>query len=1169
MNGEIIEETNRPLPRSFHSSNYWEKKDSIIVLGGKHKNETFCKNRLWISKANDYDMKWVEIELSPNSKETPTLCMHSSIIITIPNLSEVLFVFGGMMNNNQVINIGHMFNLTTNTWTTPRMKGEIPDARCGASLIQINSETLVLFGGMGSSGVDCLNEVFILDITKMFWTKQTTTGTSPIARYLHCCCLNKGKMWIFGGSSLSKNKYLTDIHCLDIATWKWSQPRQVGKKLPSEAFIQMSCTPIFEDALFLYGEEVAESDKKTFYVLDVCKDSSVKWNVGLFSGKIPTCHFGFNIVNTTKYLHLIGGRASNKETESSKNDKTTEMDTFTVDLEMFVQVKRKSTVSEDTRKSSTLRSDTVSGNDGFKQENVEKLKFAVSKLAKRNSELQTLNTDLQKLLNLESTKKIQIKHQLEDTKDLENKTKENEQIIEKNENQINSLKEDVTNYKNELSMSEKNLEIEMGSRINAEKESLHFKQLYQGTKEKLEKMMLEVRNLYKLSTSTENNLSQDTKQKLDKSFSDIEEIFNGEVAVNTQNININEKKTQNIFSKFKTKKDSLSIHKTLVEKINLLNGRSITIQNDKNNNPNFITLNSSTSRETSPVTLNDKKPGTMYVTSNNSKIEKKSNSSLNLLATSQKDVVKSEKKEIDLLNPNKSDTIKNDNNKNDNKNNNNKNDKNDINTINNNNKIEINNENKTNLNNNNKNETNINKSFLKNESNNNNNSNENIQVDLGNVKPKSTPPVRVAPSSPVKSPLLPNKTSSTNHKNTETQRRDTNLPIKKTHSDSIRFRPGSRASDSLIPILQERVVSELISTFEGKKSLFVETVKEQVQEAEKELEKITRSSTRGVQLFARVEQELIDTEKVFVEDVRIIVSLFRTPLLTVLSPHEIFQIFANIEEIYKLNLHFLTLLEIEKQKPLEEKNYGKIFLSVSEKFSKIFLAYCARQSTGRTTIDELVQTNKKFVNFLNEVAKNTSLRSLSMKSFLIKPVQRICKYPLLIKAMIENLNTEPAKELLSKSLKEMEETVNKIDNQLFIEDNKMRILEIESTLNWHRDPLVKLAVNNRRVAMSNILLVTQKKDKDKYTTPKKRGVYLMTDMILITSKKKFENLIYVFPIEFCVLLDVPNKPSFQIFDSDTKRLIFYCETLQEKESWVKKLHKLISHARNEIVLSNK
>ena len=58
--------------------------------------------------------------------------------------------------------------------------------------------------------------------------------------------------------------------------------------------------------------------------------------------------------------------------------------------------------------------------------------------------------------------------------------------------------------------------------------------------------------------------------------------------------------------------------------------------------------------------------------------------------------------------------------------------------------------------------------------------------------------------------------------------------------------------------------------------------------------------------------------------------------------------------------------------------------------------------------------------------------------------------------MWQNVEGTKDKDSLQSSLKEMENTVEKIDNQLFLEDNKMRILEIESSLNWHRGFIIYL-----------------------------------------------------------------------------------------------------------------
>ena len=109
-----FEETTFPLPRIHHTTNYWLKNESLILLGGKMKNESFCRNKIWFSSANGYEHEWQELEISTNSKDTPYLYQHSSIIFNIPNVSDVLFTFGGIIPSNQVINIAYMFNLSNN-----------------------------------------------------------------------------------------------------------------------------------------------------------------------------------------------------------------------------------------------------------------------------------------------------------------------------------------------------------------------------------------------------------------------------------------------------------------------------------------------------------------------------------------------------------------------------------------------------------------------------------------------------------------------------------------------------------------------------------------------------------------------------------------------------------------------------------------------------------------------------------------------------------------------------------------------------------------------------------------------------------------------------------------------------------------------------------------------
>lgn len=62
----------------------------------------------------------------------------------------------------------------------------------------------------------------------------------------------------------------------------------------------------------------------------------------------------------------------------------------------------------------------------------------------------------------------------------------------------------------------------------------------------------------------------------------------------------------------------------------------------------------------------------------------------------------------------------------------------------------------------------------------------------------------------------------------------------------------------------------------------------------------------------------------------------------------------------------------------------------------MYTVYCANQPKAMEVLDRLGR-NQTFKNFTDQCMANPACRGLTLFSFLIKPIQRICKYPLLLK----------------------------------------------------------------------------------------------------------------------------------------------------------------------------
>ena len=63
----------------------------------------------------------------------------------------------------------------------------------------------------------------------------------------------------------------------------------------------------------------------------------------------------------------------------------------------------------------------------------------------------------------------------------------------------------------------------------------------------------------------------------------------------------------------------------------------------------------------------------------------------------------------------------------------------------------------------------------------------------------------------------------------------------------------------------------------------------------------------------------------------------------------------------------------------------------------MYKMYCANQSNSLTTVDYQIRKSPQFKKNLEICHSDPRCKGLTLQSFLIKPIQRVCKYPLLIR----------------------------------------------------------------------------------------------------------------------------------------------------------------------------
>ncbi|XP_072545175.1 rho guanine nucleotide exchange factor TIAM2-like isoform X2 [Salminus brasiliensis] len=190
----------------------------------------------------------------------------------------------------------------------------------------------------------------------------------------------------------------------------------------------------------------------------------------------------------------------------------------------------------------------------------------------------------------------------------------------------------------------------------------------------------------------------------------------------------------------------------------------------------------------------------------------------------------------------------------------------------------------------------------------------------------------------------------------------------------------------------------------------------------------------------KVIQELVDTEKSYVKDLSCLFEIYLKPLQkeTFLTLDEMESLFGSLPEMLDFQKVFLQTLEERiasspdfstLETPVQFKkllfSLGGSFLYYADHF-KLYSGFCANHIKVQKVL-ERAKTDRAFKEFLD--ARNpTKQHSSTLESYLIKPVQRVLKYPLLLRELVSLTDTDSEEHYhLTEALKAMEKVASHIN----------------------------------------------------------------------------------------------------------------------------------------------
>ncbi|XP_025930678.1 FYVE, RhoGEF and PH domain-containing protein 5 [Apteryx rowi] len=289
-----------------------------------------------------------------------------------------------------------------------------------------------------------------------------------------------------------------------------------------------------------------------------------------------------------------------------------------------------------------------------------------------------------------------------------------------------------------------------------------------------------------------------------------------------------------------------------------------------------------------------------------------------------------------------------------------------------------------------------------------------------------------------------------------------------------------------------------------------------------------------------IAQELMSTEKVYVEMLQLLQMDFYEGILKVLGEEneneqeevKLKQGLSEIPEIYELHQEILGELEERVFKWEEHQKVADVFLSRKSRFNH-HTAYIMQFDRNLALVDETCLKYSQLATIIQEFEQNSGDSPQSVKHQLLKVVQRVFQYRVLLTDYLNNLCPDSTEyEATQAALLIVSEITDRANDSMLQGENLQKLVHIEHSVRGQSSllqpgrifvkegTLMKVSGKNRHprhlFLMNDVLL---------YTYPQKDGKYRLKNTLTVSGMKvsrpvteKAQNVLKIENDEYCLTL---------------------------------------------------
>ncbi|NXF32511.1 ARHGQ factor, partial [Nyctibius bracteatus] len=315
--------------------------------------------------------------------------------------------------------------------------------------------------------------------------------------------------------------------------------------------------------------------------------------------------------------------------------------------------------------------------------------------------------------------------------------------------------------------------------------------------------------------------------------------------------------------------------------------------------------------------------------------------------------------------------------------------------------------------------------------------------------------------------------------------------------------------------------------------------------------------------------EVISSEHSYLLSLEILIRMFKNSreLSLTMTKTESHHLFSNITDVYEASKKFFKELEARHQNNIFIDDISDIVEKHTSSTFDPYVKYCTNEVYQQRTLQKLLATNPAFKEVLSRIESHEDCRNLPMISFLILPMQRVTRLPLLMDTICQKTPKDsPKYENCKRALKEVSKLVRLCNEGARKMERTEMMYTINSQLEFKIKPFPLVSSSRWLVKRGELTAYVEDTGLFSKRTSKQQVYFFLFNDVLIITKKKSEESYNVTDYSLRDQLVVQQCDSEDLTSSPVKNTSTMLYSRQSPAAHLFRLAVLSNHAGEKVEL---